>query len=244
MTGMDEVGRLFNNNELIVAEVLQSAESMKAAVSYLEPHMESSDSAKKKVLLATVKGDVHDIGKNLVEIILANNGYEIINLGINVRSDRIVQEVQEKKPDIIGLSGLLVKSAQQMVTTAEDLKAADIDIPIVVGGAALTRKFTDNRISPSYKGLVCYASDAMTGLDIINKLQKKKSVKMKQDKRTSSSYRNKRREESRNSSSTEPLPKAEVIVPDSTKRIVLRDVPVSHLAPFLNRQMLLDITLA
>lgn len=132
---------------------------------------------KGKVLLATVKGDVHDIGKNLVEIILSNNGYEIINLGINVRSDRIVQEVQEKKPDIIGLSGLLVKSAQQMVTTAEDLKAANIDIPIVVGGAALTRKFTDNRISPSYKGLVCYASDAMTGLDIINKLQKKKNVK-------------------------------------------------------------------
>ena len=127
-------------------------------------------------MLATVKGDVHDIGKNLVEIILANNGYEIINLGINVRSDRIVQEVQEK-PDIIGLSGLLVKSAQQMVTTAEDLKAANIDVPIVVGGAALTRKFTDNRISPSYKGLVCYASDAMTGLDIINKLQKKKSVR-------------------------------------------------------------------
>ena len=116
---------------------------------------------KGKVLLATVKGDVHDIGKNLVEIILANNGYEIINLGINVRSDRIVQEVQEKKPDIIGLSGLLVKSAQQMVTTAEDLKR-NIDVPIVVG-KLLTRKFTDNRISPSYKGLVCYASDAMTG---------------------------------------------------------------------------------
>lgn len=135
MAGMDEVGRLFNNNELIVAEVLQSAESMKAAVAYLEPHMESSDSAKKgKVLLATVKGDVHDIGKNLVDIILSNNGYEIINLGINVRSDRIVQEVKEKKPDIIGLSGLLVKSAQQMVKTAEDLKAANINIPIVVGG--------------------------------------------------------------------------------------------------------------
>ncbi|MGQ0513064.1 spore germination protein GerPC [Bacillus sp. D-CC] len=98
MTGMDEVGRLFNNNELIVAEVLQSAESMKAAVSYLEPHMESSDSAKKgKVLLATVKGDVHDIGKNLVEIILANNGYEIINLGINVRSDRILHFEQEER---------------------------------------------------------------------------------------------------------------------------------------------------
>ena len=93
--------------------------------------MESSDSAKKESIISNCKGDVHDIGKNLVEIILANNGYEIINLGINVRSDRIVQ-VQEKKPDIIGLSGLLVKSAQQMVTTAEDLKAANIDVPIVV----------------------------------------------------------------------------------------------------------------
>lgn len=128
-------------------------------------------------MLATVKGDVHDIGKNLVEIILSNNGYDIVNLGINVRSDRIVQEVKEKKPDIIGLSGLLVKSAQQMVTTAEDLKAADIDIPIVVGGAALTRKFTDNRISPSYNGLVLYASDAMTGLDLMNRLQKKMNEK-------------------------------------------------------------------
>ena len=242
MTGMDEVGRLFNNNELIVAEVLQSAESMKAAVSYLEPHMESSDSAKKgKVLLATVKGDVHDIGKNLVEIILANNGYEIINLGINVRSDRIVQEVQEKKPDIIGLSGLLVKSAQQMVTTAEDLKAADIDIPIVVGGAALTRKFTDNRISPSYKGLVCYASDAMTGLDIINKLQKEEErEKMKQDKKERHLHIVTKEEKKVEIPAViEPLPKSEVMVPDSTKRIVLRDVPALHLVPFLNRQMLL-----
>lgn len=243
MAGMDEVGRLFNNNELIVAEVLQSAESMKAAVAYLEPYMESSDSAKKgKVLLATVKGDVHDIGKNLVEIILSNNGYEIVNLGINVRSDRIVQEVQEKKPDIIGLSGLLVKSAQQMVTTAEDLQAANIDIPIVVGGAALTRKFTDNRISPSYKGLVLYASDAMTGLDLINRLQKEEErEKMKQDKMERHLHIVKQEEKKVAviPAVIEPLAPAKIMVPDSTKRVILRDIPISHLAPFLNRQMLI-----
>lgn len=243
MAGMDEVGRLFNNNELIVAEVLQSAESMKAAVAYLEPYMESSDSAKKgKVLLATVKGDVHDIGKNLVEIILSNNGYEIVNLGINVRSDRIVQEVQEKKPDIIGLSGLLVKSAQQMVTTAEDLQAANIDIPIVVGGAALTRKFTDNRISPSYKGLVLYASDAMTGLDLINRLQKEEErEKMKQDKMERHLHVVKQEEKKIAviPAVIEPLAPVKVMVPDSTKRVILRDIPISHLAPFLNRQMLI-----
>ncbi|PEB53346.1 methionine synthase [Bacillus pseudomycoides] len=243
MAGMDEVGRLFNNNELIVAEVLQSAESMKAAVAYLEPYMESSDSAKKgKVLLATVKGDVHDIGKNLVEIILSNNGYEIVNLGINVRSDRIVQEVQETKPDIIGLSGLLVKSAQQMVTTAEDLQAANIDIPIVVGGAALTRKFTDNRISPSYKGLVLYASDAMTGLDLINRLQKEEErEKMKQDKMERHLHVVKQEEKKVAviPAVIEPLEPAKIMVPDSTKRVILRDIPISHLAPFLNRQMLI-----
>src|ERR1035438_1857623 len=114
MAGMSEVGRLFNNNELIVAEVLQSAEAMKAAVSYLERFMEKADTAARgKVILATVKGDVHDIGKNLVEIILSNNGYQVVNLGIKVPSDILVQAYLEHQPDAIGLSGLLVKSAQQ-----------------------------------------------------------------------------------------------------------------------------------
>lgn len=243
MAGMDEVGRLFNNNELIVAEVLQSAESMKAAVAYLEPHMETSESAKKgKVLLATVKGDVHDIGKNLVEIILSNNGYDIVNLGINVRSDRIIQEVKEQKPDIIGLSGLLVKSAQQMVTTAEDLKAANIDVPIVVGGAALTRKFTETRISPSYQGLVLYASDAMTGLDLINRLQNEEEREKMSEEKAKRHLHVVVEEEKRRVEvpvQIEKLPPAPVYVPHSTKRVVLRDISVAHLAPFLNRQMLL-----
>src|SRR5205807_8748228 len=127
MTGMAEVGRLFNNNELIVAEVLQSAEAMKAGVSHLEQFMEKADtSARGKIILATVKGDVHDIGKNLVEIILKNNGYEVVNLGIKVPPDDLIRAYQQHKPDAIGLSGLLVKSAQQMVTTASDLKDAGI----------------------------------------------------------------------------------------------------------------------
>lgn len=114
MRGMEEVGRLFNNNELIVAEVLQSAEVMKASVAFLEQFMEKNESAVKgKIILATVKGDVHDIGKNLVEIILSNNGYHIINLGIKVPPEQLIEAYRKEKPDAIGLSGLLVKSAQR-----------------------------------------------------------------------------------------------------------------------------------
>ena len=172
MAGMDEVGRLFNANQLIVAEVLQSAEAMKAAVAHLEPHMERSEtSTRGTILLATVKGDVHDIGKNLVEIILANNGYRVVNLGIKVPPEELVRAHREHAPDAIGLSGLLVKSAQMMVITAQDLRRAGIDCPILVGGAALTSKFARTRIAPEYEGLVVYASDAMQGLDLANQLQ-------------------------------------------------------------------------
>src|SRR5947199_807238 len=171
MAGMDEVGRLFNDNELIVAEVLQSAEAMKAAVAYLEPFMEKTESATKgKVILATVKGDVHDIGKNLVEIILANNGFRVVNLGIKVPPEDLIAAFRTHRPDLIGLSGLLVKSAQQMVVTAEDLRAAGVRCPVLVGGAALSAKFTAAKIAPAYGELVCYANDAMQGLDLASKL--------------------------------------------------------------------------
>jgi len=171
MEGMAEVGRLFNANELIVAEVLQSAEAMKAAVSHLEQFMEKADTAKRgKVILATVKGDVHDIGKNLVEIILKNNGFDVVNLGIKVPPEELIRAFQAHKPDAIGLSGLLVKSAQQMVMTANDLKDAGIGVPLLVGGAALSAKFTQQKIAPSYDGVVCYAKDAMTGLRLMNEL--------------------------------------------------------------------------
>jgi 5-methyltetrahydrofolate--homocysteine methyltransferase len=144
---------------------------MKAAVSHLEQFMEKSETAARgKIVLATVKGDVHDIGKNLVEIILSNNGYEVVNLGIKVPPETLIRAHQEHKPDAIGLSGLLVKSTQQMVITATDLKTAGITVPILVGGAALSEKFTRTKIAPAYGEAVCYAKDAMTGLSLMNRL--------------------------------------------------------------------------
>ena len=172
MAGMDEVGRQFNANQLIVAEVLQSAESMKFAVAHLEPHMDRMDAATRgKVVLATVKGDVHDIGKNLVEIILSNNGYDVVNLGIKVPPQDLIEAYREHQPDIIGLSGLLVKSAQMMVETARDFRQAGVEAPILVGGAALSNRFTRLRIAPEYDGMVVYSQDAMTGLALANTLQ-------------------------------------------------------------------------
>ncbi|RKP56926.1 methionine synthase [Cohnella endophytica] len=248
MAGMSEVGRLFNNNELIVAEVLQSAEVMKASVAQLEPHMEKADSAVKgKIMLATVKGDVHDIGKNLVEIILSNNGYKIINLGIKVPPDQIIEAARRENPDAIGLSGLLVKSAQQMVITAQDLRSAGIDAPILVGGAALTRKFTKNRIAPEYDGVVLYAKDAMDGLDIANKLsdpghrariiedhwaaQAKLAEELdKPEKELPEPSRARR---------SNINPDAPVFTPPDYERHVLRDYPMPHVLPYVNLQMLL-----
>ncbi|MDE2236581.1 MAG: methionine synthase, partial [Elusimicrobia bacterium] len=171
MRGMDEVGRLFGANEMIVAEVLQSAEVMKAAVTFLEPRMDKAARAcRGRVLLATVKGDVHDIGKNLVHIILKNNGYDVVDLGIKVAPETLVAAVKESRPDILGLSGLLVKSAQQMSVTAEDLAAAGIRLPVLVGGAALSPRFAATKIATRYDGPVLYAKDAMTGLDLANRL--------------------------------------------------------------------------
>lgn len=172
MKGMDEVGRLFGKNELIVAEVLQSAEVMKAAVAHLESKMDRTKVATRgKIVLATVKGDVHDIGKNLVEIILSNNGFEVVNLGIKIPPEQLIAAVREHRPDLVGLSGLLVKSAHQMVTTAGDLQRAGVAVPVLVGGAALSRNFVDKNIAPAYgEGTVAYAKDAMAGLELAKQL--------------------------------------------------------------------------
>jgi 5-methyltetrahydrofolate--homocysteine methyltransferase len=172
MGGMDEVGELFGDGKLIVTEVLQSAEVMKAAINKLEPLLPRSETDnKKKIILATVKGDVHDIGKNLVDIIFSSNGYEVVNLGIKVDNPRLIKAIEEYKPDAIGLSGLLIKSAKQMVLAVEDFSIENIDIPVLVGGAALTRKFAEQTIAPAYKyGKVYYAKDAMHGLSIIKSI--------------------------------------------------------------------------
>ena len=172
MLGMKEVGKLFADNKLIVAEVLESAEVMKTAVDYLRGFLPAGASphSRGKMLLATVKGDVHDIGKNLVDMILSNNGFDVVNLGIKVAPQTLIDAVGREKPDMIGLSGLLVRSAQQMVHTAVDLTAARIEVPLIVGGAALTKKFVRTKIAPMYHGQVFYASDAMDGLSIAGEI--------------------------------------------------------------------------
>ena len=145
---------------------------MKFSVTHLEPHMERKESSLKgRVVLATVKGDVHDIGKNLVEIILSNNGYEVINLGIKIPPQDLIEAYRRHNPDIIGLSGLLVKSAQMMVETVRDFRQDGVAVPVLVGGAALSNRFTRLRIAPEYGGLVAYAPDAMTGLALANTIQ-------------------------------------------------------------------------
>ena len=144
---------------------------MKAAVNHLERFMEKSESSTRgKVVLATVKGDVHDIGKNLVEIILGNNGYQVVNLGIKVTPDKLIEAWRAHRPDAVGLSGLLVKSAQQMVLTAQDFRAAGMDVPVLVGGAALSEKFTNWKIGPAYQSPTFYCKDAMTGLRMMNEI--------------------------------------------------------------------------
>jgi 5-methyltetrahydrofolate--homocysteine methyltransferase len=248
MRGMDEVGRLFNDNQLIVAEVLQSAEAMKAAVAYLEPHLEKAGSATRgTILLATVKGDVHDIGKNLVEIIFANNGYRIVNLGIKVPPEELIAACQTHRPDAVGLSGLLVKSAQQMVVTAQDLKAAGIDIPMFVGGAALTRKFTATRIAPEYGGLTLYARDAMDGLELANRLfaVATRGELIERIRREHAALAESPASHERvvtTARAAEPPPprvsRVPVMVPPDLDPHILRDVPLAHVYPYLNLQML------
>jgi 5-methyltetrahydrofolate--homocysteine methyltransferase len=247
MRGMDEVGRLFNDNQLIVAEVLQSAEAMKAAVAHLEPFMEKTESASRAtIVLATVKGDVHDIGKNLVEIILGNNGYRVVNLGIKVPPEELIAAYHAHKPDAFGLSGLLVKSAQQMVVTAQDLRAAGIDVPLFVGGAALTKKFTATRIAAEYGGLTLYARDAMDGLDLANRLFSAVTREALVERV--------RREQAALAAGGEPtgapaaaaaaptarsrFERVSVPVPPDVERHVLRDVPLAHIYPYLNLQAL------
>ncbi|MCM3454705.1 methionine synthase [Heyndrickxia oleronia] len=247
MDGMAEVGRLFNDNQLIVAEVLQSAEVMKSSVSFLEPYMEKNDTSnsKGKILLATVKGDVHDIGKNLVDIILNNNGYDVVDLGIKVAPAELIEAIRREKPKLIGLSGLLVKSAQQMVATAQDLKEADISIPMLVGGAALSRKFTLNKIVPEYDGLVVYAKDAMDGLSLANRLQdeKEREILLQEQRQKQLQQleidRTIERPTKKVIERSSVAKDAPVYIPSDLKTHILRDYSVSHIEPYVNRQMLL-----
>jgi len=171
VAGMTIVGIDFRDGILFVPEVLMSANSMKAGMKILKPLLSESDEpAAGSMVIGTVKGDIHDIGKNLVEIILKNNGFDVINLGIKVHPHTLIAAIEKHKPDLLGLSGLLVKSTREMVITAEELKAAGHAMPLLVGGAALTRSFSRRRIAPAYDGPVVYAPDAMSGLELAIRL--------------------------------------------------------------------------
>jgi 5-methyltetrahydrofolate--homocysteine methyltransferase len=173
LAGMKVVGDLFGSGQMQLPFVLQSAETMKASVAHLEPHMEKveGDDGKGRIVLATVKGDVHDIGKNLVDIILTNNGYEVHNLGIKVGIAEMIEKAREVRADAIGMSGLLVKSTLIMRDNLEELNGRELaDIPVLLGGAALTRSYVERDLRDLYNGRLFYGKDAFEGLHVMDRL--------------------------------------------------------------------------
>ncbi|GAB3548050.1 5-methyltetrahydrofolate--homocysteine methyltransferase [Actinopolyspora lacussalsi] len=177
LSGMKTVGDLFGAGQMQLPFVLQAAEIMKTAVAHLEPHMEKDDSGGKgRLLLATVKGDVHDIGKNLVDIIVSNNGYEVVNIGIKQPINTILEEAEKNNVDAIGMSGLLVKSTVIMKDNLEEMNSRGIaeKYPVLLGGAALTRSFVENDLDEMYQGDVRYAKDAFEGLKLMDRIMQSK----------------------------------------------------------------------
>src|SRR5256884_9518070 len=205
-----------------------------------------NSAARGKVLLAPVKGDVHDIGKNLVDIILSNNGFEVVNLGIKVPREALIQALRDPRPDWVGLSGLLVKSAQQMFATATDLRAAGVHLPLLVGGAALSRNFVDRQIAPAYGGTVAYAQDAMSGLDLakrVTETEKHENLRRElQDRRAQlaavdaarpAPVRPSTARRSRKVASLVELPR-----PPDLDRHMLSNTPLDHIWQFINPVMI------
>ncbi|RPA66258.1 methionine synthase [Gordonia oryzae] len=173
LSGMKTVGELFGSGQMQLPFVLQSAEVMKSSVAHLEPHMEATgEDGKGRIVLATVKGDVHDIGKNLVDIILSNNGYEVVNIGIKQPISTILEVAEDKRADVIGMSGLLVKSTVVMKENLEEINARGLaeNYPVLLGGAALTRAYVENDLSDTYEGQVHYARDAFEGLRLMDEI--------------------------------------------------------------------------
>ncbi|WP_218079753.1 methionine synthase [Anthocerotibacter panamensis] len=176
LEGMKVVGELFGSGQMQLPFVLQSAETMKSAVAYLEPFMEKNEGSQKGTLvLATVKGDVHDIGKNLVNIILTNNGYQVHDLGIKQPVEEIIQAIHTYKPDAVGMSGLLVKSTVIMKENLQIFNERGITLPVILGGAALTRRFVEKDCQEVYKGRVAYGLDAFVGLHFLDRLMQTKA---------------------------------------------------------------------
>jgi 5-methyltetrahydrofolate--homocysteine methyltransferase len=265
LEGMKVVGELFGSGKMQLPFVLQSAETMKKAVAYLEQFMEKVEGQQKgTIVLATVKGDVHDIGKNLVDIILTNNGYKVVNLGIKQPINSIVEAIKEYKPDALGLSGLLVKSTVVMRENLEELTVLGYDLPVLLGGAALTRAYVEEDCVAAYgSGRVAYAQDAFDGLDLMNKLADGKfddylsEVKKRKHNRPSNSKAKQRwsqndvmgaeqaakelrpiEAEAVKLKRAELAKQVDVPTPPFWGAKIIDNVPVKALIPYLNEQML------
>lgn len=257
LDGMKVVGELFGAGKMQLPFVLQSAETMKAAVAYLEPFMEKTEGQEKgSMVLATVKGDVHDIGKNLVDIILTNNGYKIYNLGIKQPISAILEAVEKYKPDAIGMSGLLVKSTVIMKDNLEEMSRLNLDIPVILGGAALTRQFVEDDCVRAYaSGRVAYAQDAFDGLTLMKNIMDGKFdeyLSGQQEKRAKAPVKKKKHVYGDSDDSIQrPVDAEEVKIkraelqrqtavpaPPFLGAKILEEIPLKAVLPYLNDQML------
>lgn len=257
LDGMKTVGELFGSGQMQLPFVLQSAEVMKKAVAHLEPHLDRVEGETKgTIVLATVKGDVHDIGKNLVDIILSNNGYTVHNLGIKQPISAIVEAIHAHKPDAVGLSGLLVKSVNVMEENLRELNELGMDIPVILGGAALSRHYAEGYLRSVYKGPCLYGKDAFEGLRVMDHIAAGKldvlsaEIQARLQKRTDaeekiarSKAEKGRREEAFEASKVEPVESTgAVAVAAPVRSDVARDVPVPK-APFFGSRVVADINL-
>lgn len=221
LKGMKIVGELFGAGKMQLPFVLQSAECMKFAVEFLEQFIDKSKESicKGILVLATVKGDVHDIGKNLVDIILTNNGYKVINLGIKCPLEKMIEAYVEYKADAIGMSGLLVKSTLVMKENLEILNKRNLNVPVILGGAALTRRFVEKELQNLYNGMVFYANDAFDGLRYMSKIKELQEYnKIIKDKEIIDENHN-------------ILPKEEIIINSQKEEIINQRVNAEHKIP-------------
>jgi 5-methyltetrahydrofolate--homocysteine methyltransferase len=250
LDGMKVVGELFGSGQMQLPFVLQSAETMKAAVAHLEPFMaRSADQSKGRIVLATVKGDVHDIGKNLVDIILTNNGYTVFNLGIKQPIQEIVRAAHERRADAIGMSGLLVKSVTVMKENLEELNAQGVKIPVLLGGAALTRDYAEETLAGLYAGPLLYCKDAFEGLHAMDEISNGQIQAAVTRQRDRASHRRELREQSAKKfghilagESSAPGPGVPrdnpVPIPPFWGRRQAEQISPRHIFPFINQTAL------
>ncbi|HEY1685880.1 MAG TPA: methionine synthase [Tepidisphaeraceae bacterium] len=245
LDGMKTVGDLFGSGQMQLPFVLQSAETMKASVAHLQQYMEKTEgSSKGRIVLATVKGDVHDIGKNLVDIILTNNGYTVFNLGIKQPIHDILAAAKEKNAQAVGMSGLLVKSVQVMKENLEEMNALGVKVPVLLGGAALTRDYAEEDLAGLYGGSLLYCKDAFEGLHMMDAISGGKLEATITTQRERTAKRKRLREsavkpQSLDAVDVKPIDRANPIpAPPFWGRRVIKDIPAHHVFSFINTNAL------